>query len=137
VVFGSGRATSKKVGIEEIKKRSEKLPGVGKYEKDLSFGTTGEKYTFGMNVGKGLDKKALYKAGNMPGPGRYQSVKNKVMRRSENYGFGRANDRFHCAPTKHRVEPGPTTYSPKVGVTINYLDKRHNTFGRNKLDIVS
>ena len=61
----------KKIGFEEIKKRSEKLPGVGKYEKDPSFGKTGERYTFGMNVGKGLDKKSLYKDGMLPGPGRY------------------------------------------------------------------
>ena len=57
------------------------------------------------------------------------------MRKSDNYSFGKANDRFHC-PTKHRIEPGPTAYTPKAGVN-DYLDPNHNTFGRNKFDILS
>jgi len=61
----------KKVGVDEIKKRAEKLPGVGKYESKPSFGKTGERYSFGANVGKGLEKRALYRSGNLPGPGRY------------------------------------------------------------------
>lgn len=38
VIFGTGRAQMKKVGIDEIRKRSEKLPGVGRYETPPSFG---------------------------------------------------------------------------------------------------
>ena len=76
----------------------------------------------------------------LPGPGRYQAEKKSVMKKSNKYSFGRANDRFHC-PTKHTTEPCITSYTPKAGMgeyAISHHNKALQTkFGRNNEDIIS
>ena len=105
----------KKFGIDEIKKRSEKLPGVGRYEVSPSFGKTGTHNIFGANVGKGREKRALMREMFLPGPGKYQGADRlKIQKKSHKYTFGKANDRFHCQTVKEETAPCPSAYTPKA-----------------------
>lgn len=54
---------------------------------------------------------------------------------SQSNGFGKANDRFN-APTKHKVQPSPNSYSPKLEVDARQRSPVIAKFGMNTVDIL-